>query len=245
MRAFNVILRSCTPDGGVEAEEGALLAAAGGRRGLSRVLEELARSTLRPLGHLERLPCLVGMAERRGNGRLRCRVHPALASLSHRPAVFAALPMDDVMAFRNPHALALYEAVMLRSRLRSGRAWEVDLDSLRALLGTQGHARFDSFRLRVLEPAVREVSLLSRFDLDVSYARAGRGGGVIGVRFSPSARRGGRSSVVPQSFHAPHGVGDGEGAAFLDWVGSRLRTGMEAAERAEAAVRGITEGDGE
>ena len=79
-----------------------------------------------------------------------------------------------MFAFSSKYALALYEAVCLRSNLRvDEQAFSVD--DFRALLGVEP-SKYDVFKnlkMRVLDPALAEVNGLSDFTVELELLREG------------------------------------------------------------------------
>ncbi|MGH9692068.1 MAG: replication initiation protein [Candidatus Acidiferrales bacterium] len=79
-----------------------------------------------------------------------------------------------MFAFSSKYALALYEAVCLRSNLRvNEQAFSVD--DFRALLGIEPgkYDVFKNLKMRVLDPAVAEVNGLSDFTVELELLREG------------------------------------------------------------------------
>jgi hypothetical protein len=79
-----------------------------------------------------------------------------------------------MFAFSSKYALALYEAVCLRSNLRINEQ-TFTMDDFRALLGVET-GRYDVFKnlkMRVLDPAVIEINGLSDFTVELELLREG------------------------------------------------------------------------
>lgn len=70
-----------------------------------------------------------------------------------------------VLPMRSQYAIRLYE--LLKSYQKNNREWWFKVDELKRLLDCQNYKRFADFRLRALEPAVKEVNEYS--DIKISY----------------------------------------------------------------------------
>lgn len=117
-----------------------------------------------------------------GGAVARLLIPPAGIAALRAPANFARLEADAVHRLPG-HARRLYAVLADKRRLR--RAWwSFSLDELRALLGVDGrgsYARFNTFRQRVLDPALAAINDFGTVSVTMTPERIGRA--VAAVRF--------------------------------------------------------------
>ena len=116
-----------------------------------------------------------------GGALARLLVPPAGIVALRTPETFAKLDAEAV--YRLPgYARRLYALLADKKRL-SRSYWIFDLEELRALLGVEGsYHRFNSFRQRVLDPAVEAINEYGSLQVTMTPQRLGRS--VRAVRFS-------------------------------------------------------------
>jgi hypothetical protein len=120
------------------------------------------------------------------NGILHYAFDPILLEFLKEPKVYALLSLPKARSFRSPYALKLYETMLMYYK-RFSPVWEVTVDELREFFSvTDTHARFDNFRRKVIDAAVREVNDLAEFEVTVEYLKGGVGGKVVQLRFTAS-----------------------------------------------------------
>lgn len=150
---------------------------------------------------------------------------PLLLEFIYDPKIYALMSMSDLESFRTKAGQRLYELLSLRSHRQFGREWEVGLDEFRDYMGIASgdYRRFDNFRERVIQPAVDEVNELAPFRVSVDYRRAGRGGNVVSLRFTPMLK----------------------GLSILAGRDASLAMGKRAGKRAGKAPKALQEGSGD
>jgi hypothetical protein len=121
---------------------------------------------------------------RHPDGWVEFAYDPILLRFLHKPKVYAIMSSRTVQLFRSDYAAQLYEIMSLHTQRRYP-CWEPSLEEFReALRVGDGYGRFDNLRRRVIDVAVEEVNKLAPFNVDVEDVRAGKGGRVIGLRFT-------------------------------------------------------------
>ena len=93
---------------------------------------------------------------------------------------WALIDRSTLFRMRSRYAIALFEHLSGLS-WRTYRSERLDVEELRRVLGvTEGRLRsFADLRVRALDPAIREITNLSRFDVNYAPERSGRRGGPI------------------------------------------------------------------
>ena len=93
---------------------------------------------------------------------------------------WALIDRSTLFRMRSRYAIALFEHLSGLS-WRTYRSERLEVEELRRVLGVpEGRLRsFADLRVRALDPAVREITELSRFDVDYELRRSGRRGGPI------------------------------------------------------------------
>jgi hypothetical protein len=110
---------------------------------------------------------------------------PLLLDYISNPKVYSLLSWMNVGKFRSLHALKLYEVMrMVFGRFTPSKTFTVDEFHSFLELGGGYAGRIDRVRERVIDPAVKEINEFAEFGLEVDYVRGGRGGKVVGVKFS-------------------------------------------------------------
>lgn len=109
-------------------------------------------------------------------GVIAYRFDKKLAALMRDSTVFAKLDIEVMQGFSSKYALALYELVSRRIRMKHVTQEEFQVDDLRALLGVEEgrYGLYQNLRMRVLEPALREVSTMTPYDVSLTPKRRGR-----------------------------------------------------------------------
>ena len=89
-----------------------------------------------------------------------------------------------MMAFSTKYALALYEAVARRSRLRHKFSEEMSLEEFRELLGVPlgKLTTFGNLNEYAIKPAITEINALASFGVTVRPVKSGRR--VTGIKFA-------------------------------------------------------------
>lgn len=113
-------------------------------------------------------------------GRFTFRINPDLQPrLLGLKGQFTKYRLVDVYQFRSASSWKLYE---LLKRWVKKRAWEVDVEELRLLLGVAGkYPRWSSLDQRIISPSTNEINEVS--DLNISYEKIKRGRSVVGIAF--------------------------------------------------------------
>lgn len=113
---------------------------------------------------------------KRRRGTLRYAIPPELAMLLRDSMVFAKLELEVLRSFTSKYALALYEAIARRVRLRHVFTEELDLDAFRELLGVEAGklTTFGNLNQYAVKPAILEVNALSDFTVSILPKKTGR-----------------------------------------------------------------------
>jgi len=123
----------------------------------------------------------LGDADRR-RGTLTYSFDRRLAALLKNSTVFGKLEIQVMMAFSTKYALALYEAIARRVRLKHRFYEDWSLEELRDVLGvSDGKLElFGNLNQYALKPAVAEINAMASFG--VNYMPTKQGRKVVGVR---------------------------------------------------------------
>jgi hypothetical protein len=131
--------------------------------------------------------------EDRQDGVLSYSFDLKLIPLLRESTVFGKLELRVIWAFASKYALALYEAIARRVRLRYVWSEDLDMASLRELLRVPPGKleRFADLNRKALQPALREVNALASFEVHVRERLQGKRvvGVTIGWAFKDEARR--------------------------------------------------------
>ena len=104
------------------------------------------------------------------------------------PRVFSVTTLGETRRFTSKYAERLYEIMALQVN-KQHPVWEPTLEVFRETLPvTDGYARYDNLRRRVVDPAVDEVNTIAPFSVDVEDVRSGKGGRVVALRFTAVAK---------------------------------------------------------
>src|SRR3954451_25202063 len=132
---------------------------------------------------IERVQLLGGNVEQeRPDGMVRYEFPAKLRRIIKESTIFARLQKEVMFALSSKYALALYEMIQKRGNLTSRCSEELELGELRELLGIpKGKLPlWGNLYQRALEPAMKEVSALSDFEVSIEPLKNGRK--VTGVR---------------------------------------------------------------
>ncbi|WP_417911163.1 replication initiation protein [Candidatus Electronema sp. PJ] len=115
-----------------------------------------------------------------GNGEvmfmLNTSMIPYLLELKER---FSVYRLADVHQFKAASTWHLFENL---NRWKNAGGWHVTLNDLHSILGADGkYPRFDSFRQRLIDPAIAEIN--EKSSLNVEYVKETSGKTVIALRF--------------------------------------------------------------
>jgi hypothetical protein len=113
---------------------------------------------------------------KRTRGNLRYAIPPELASLLKDSTVFAMLEVEVIRAFTSKYALALYEAIARRMRVRPVSTERFTLAEFRELLGVEQQKLtiFGNLNRYAIKPALAEVNALSDFTVSVAPEKTAR-----------------------------------------------------------------------
>lgn len=113
---------------------------------------------------------------KRKRGNLKYSIPPELALLLKDSTVFAKLELEVLRSFTSKYALALYEAVARRVRLKHVFTERFELDDFRELLGVEADrlTTYGNLNQYAIKPALVEVNALSDFTVTIVPAKTGR-----------------------------------------------------------------------
>lgn len=113
---------------------------------------------------------------KRPRGNLKYSIPPELALLLKDSTVFAKLELEVLRAFTSKYALALYEAVARRVRLRHIFTERFSMDDFRDLLGVEPDklTTYGNLNEYAVKPALTEVNALSDFTVTIIPEKTGR-----------------------------------------------------------------------
>lgn len=113
---------------------------------------------------------------KRRRGTLKYAIPSELAILLRDSTVFAKLEMEVLRSFTSKYALALYEAVARRVRLKHVFTERFSLDDFRELLGVESDklTTFGNLNQYAIKPALLEVNALSDFTVTILPEKTGR-----------------------------------------------------------------------
>ena len=126
---------------------------------------------------VERIQLLGGNVETaRRDGLLEYEIPARLRRIIKNSTVFARLQREVMFALTSKYALTLYEMVQKRGNLRWRSSERFALGEMRGILGVpKGKlTTWSNLRLRAIEPAVKEVNLLSDYVVEVLPVKTGR-----------------------------------------------------------------------
>jgi hypothetical protein len=126
---------------------------------------------------IERVQLLGGNVETaRRDGLLEYEIPQRLRRIIKDSTVFARLQREVMFALSSKYALTLYEMVQKRGNLRWRSSEKFSLEDMRGVLGVpKGKlTSWSNLKLRAIDPAVEEVSMLSDFVVEVDPIKTGR-----------------------------------------------------------------------
>jgi len=105
---------------------------------------------------------------------LRWRFGPTFVANANRAKSYGKLDARTCHALRGKYATILFRILSGKFGLRKSH-WSVPVHDFRKLTGTTDvFAKFNKLRLKAIEPAVREISRVSPYEVLVHYTRDGR-----------------------------------------------------------------------
>ena len=134
---------------------------------------------------IERVQLLGGNVEQEHpDGMVRYEFPAKLRRIIKESTIFARLQKEVMFALSSKYALALYEMVQKRGNLAARCSEEFALGELRELIGIpKGKLPlWGNLYQRAIEPAIKEVSALSAFEVSIEPLKSGRK--VTGVRLN-------------------------------------------------------------
>lgn len=126
---------------------------------------------------VERVQLLGGNIETtRRDGVLEYEIPQRLRKIIKDSTVFARLQREVMFALSSKYALTLYEMIQKRGNLKFKSSEVFTLDDLRGVLGVpKGKlTSWSNLKLRAIEPAVAEVSMLSDYVVEIAPVKTGR-----------------------------------------------------------------------
>ncbi len=110
------------------------------------------------------------------DGLLRYHFPDKLRHIIKESTVFARLQKEIVLALSSKYALALYEMVQKRGNLSMKHHEEFTVEELRGYLGVpKGRlTNWGNLKQKALDPAVKEVTALSDFEVTIEPVKEGR-----------------------------------------------------------------------
>jgi hypothetical protein len=114
--------------------------------------------------------------EERSRGLLTYSFDRRLVELLQNSTVFGKLEIAVMLAFSTKYALALYEAIARRARLRHKFSEELALEEFRDLLGVPSGklTTYGNLNQYAIKPAVAEINALATFGVTVRPVKTGR-----------------------------------------------------------------------
>ncbi len=114
--------------------------------------------------------------EARSRGLLTYSFDLRLVELLRNSTVFGKLEIAVMMAFSTKYALALYEAIARRARLRHKFSEEMSIEEFRELLGVPlgKLTTFGNLNQYAIKPAISEINALATFGVIVHPMKSGR-----------------------------------------------------------------------
>lgn len=115
--------------------------------------------------------------EDRPGGMLTYTFDHRLVAILKNSTVFGKLEIAVMMAFTSSYALALYEAVARRYRMKeSTKSEKLNLDQFREMIGVAPGKleTFGNLNLKAIKPAVAEINALAAFRVDIEPITSGR-----------------------------------------------------------------------
>ena len=106
---------------------------------------------------------------------------PVLRKKLHQPNIYAKIKLSMMKLFSSKYALCLYEIFIDYNNI--GQTPVIALDDFRKLMGIKAHqyTEFKRLSLRVIKPALEELSRIGGYKVEVQYQRAHRK--VVALKF--------------------------------------------------------------
>jgi hypothetical protein len=122
--------------------------------------------------------------EERSRGVLTYSFDRRLVELLAHSTVFGKLELAVMLAFSTKYALALYEAIARRARLRYKFEEEFSLEEFREFIGVPADklTTFGNLNQYAIRPAVTEINALAGFGVAVRPIKSGRR--VVGIKIT-------------------------------------------------------------
>ena len=144
---------------------------------LKQAIKKLAdrSSWLKTEDGKEKLVRIISKAELNtaGTGTIRIILDndmaPYLLELKRNYTVF---PLKEVLRMKSKYGIALYE--ILKSYAFTGRPVEFSLQDLKERLDCTSYSSTYNLKVKVLEPALRDINTYSSLKVDVEYEKVGR-----------------------------------------------------------------------
>lgn len=113
---------------------------------------------------------------KRPRGSLKYAIPPELAVMLRDSTVFAKLELEVLRSFTSKYALALYETIARRARLRYICTERFSLGDFREVLGVEAGklTTFGNLNQYAIKPALLEVNALSDFTVTILPEKTGR-----------------------------------------------------------------------
>ena len=101
--------------------------------------------------------------------------------LSELESGFTQYRLNDILNFRNNYSKRLYETAIFHMHKRNSIDFELDEIKLNLGVDLKEYKDFKSFRVRVLDVAIKEINEIS--NITISYTLIKKDAKVIGVHF--------------------------------------------------------------
>jgi len=113
---------------------------------------------------------------KRARGSLKYAIPPELAVMLRDSTVFAKLELEVLRSFTSKYALALYEAIARRFRLKYVFTEHFSLKDFREILGVEAGklTTYGNLNQYAIKPALLEVNALSDFTVTILPEKTGR-----------------------------------------------------------------------
>lgn len=97
---------------------------------------------------------------------------PFLIQVAEQGKFFTSYNLKYILPMKSKHSPRLYE--ILKSYQKNNLHWFFEIDRLKKLMGCESYKNYKDFRLRVLEPAVKEINEFSDLRIVYKEQREGR-----------------------------------------------------------------------
>jgi plasmid replication initiation protein len=100
----------------------------------------------------------------------------SMRTIIKNSTTYGRLQTEVMFCFSSRYALALYEMIQKRGKLKNKNTEEWSVDEFRKLLGVPKKKlqRFADFRVKAIEPAVAEVNALGGYQVQIEGVRTGK-----------------------------------------------------------------------